>query len=119
MYKQLKHGRVCMLATLGWVVADLGIHLPGDIHQVSSLAAHDVFVKSGAMVQILGWCGVLEIITIPALIKMDISDRPPGGVLYLCNSRDTFINIFDMTSRCFLFEHCSFLIISGLIIHNF
>jgi hypothetical protein len=71
-----------MLATLGWVATDLGIHLPGEIHQVANLEAHDVFVKSGAMIQILGWCGVLEIITIPALIKMDISDRSPGGLFY-------------------------------------
>lgn len=71
-----------MLATLGWVVADF-VKLPGDIHQVSSFEAHNVFVQSGALLQVLGWCGVVEIITIPALIKMDISDRPPGGVFYI------------------------------------
>ena len=33
-----------MLAFLGYVVADT-VQLPGAIHQVSSLAAHDVFVS--------------------------------------------------------------------------
>jgi len=75
---ELKHGRVAMLATVGFIVADTVFQLPGDIHQVSSAAAHDVFVKSGAMIQILLWCGILEIITIPALQNMDKSGRAPG-----------------------------------------
>jgi hypothetical protein len=51
---ELKHGRIAMLATLGYIVADF-VKLPGDVHEVSSLAAHDAAVKSGAMVQILLW----------------------------------------------------------------
>ena len=51
---ELKHGRVAMLATLGWVFADF-VKLPGDIHQVSSFEAHNVAVQSGALVQILFW----------------------------------------------------------------
>lgn len=51
---ELKHGRIAMLATLGWIVADF-VKLPGDVHQVSSLEAHAVAVNSGAMIQILFW----------------------------------------------------------------
>jgi len=51
---ELKHGRIAMLATLGWITADF-VKLPGDIHQVSSFEAHNVFVQSGALVQILFW----------------------------------------------------------------
>jgi len=51
---ELKHGRIAMLATLGWIVADF-VKLPGAVHQVSSLEAHEVAVKSGAMIQILLW----------------------------------------------------------------
>lgn len=51
---ELKHGRIAMLATLGYIVADF-IKLPGDVHQVSSLQAHNTAVTSGAMVQILFW----------------------------------------------------------------
>lgn len=28
---EIKHCRIAMLATLGWIVADLGIHLPGTL----------------------------------------------------------------------------------------
>ena len=78
---ELKHGRVAMLATLGWIAADF-VKLPGDIHQVSSFAAHNVFVQSGAMIQILFWCGVIELITIPALKNLDTSDRAPGDYFF-------------------------------------
>ena len=77
---ELKHGRVAMLATLGWIGADF-VKLPGDIHQVSSFAAHNVFVQSGGMIQILFWCGVIELITIPALRNMETSDRAAGEIL--------------------------------------
>lgn len=76
---ELKHGRVAMLATLGYVVADVPLFkLPGDIHQVSSFEAHKVFVESGAMIQILLWIAVIEILTIPALRSFATSDRAPG-----------------------------------------
>ena len=75
---ELKHGRVAMLATLGWIAADF-VKLPGDIHQVSSFEAHNVFVQSGGMVQILLWCGIIELITVPALRNMETSDRAPGN----------------------------------------
>jgi hypothetical protein len=43
-----------MLATLGWIFADF-VKLPGEVHQVSSLEAHNVAVQSGALIQILFW----------------------------------------------------------------
>lgn len=52
---EIKHGRIAMLATLGFIITDLGLKLPGDVHQVSSVAAHNAAVSSGAMVQILLW----------------------------------------------------------------
>jgi light-harvesting complex I chlorophyll a/b binding protein 1 len=51
---EIKHGRIAMLATLGWIVADF-VKLPGDVHLVSSLDAHTAAVKSGALIQILLW----------------------------------------------------------------
>jgi len=75
---ELKHGRVAMLATLGYVTADF-VKLPGAIHQVSSLEAHNVFVESGAMTQILIWCFVAECIGYLAILEMlDGSGRKPG-----------------------------------------
>jgi hypothetical protein len=74
---ELKHGRVCMLATAGYVTADF-VKLPGDIHQVSSFEAHKVFVESGAMLQILFWVALIELLTVPALIALKNGKRAPG-----------------------------------------
>lgn len=51
---ELKHGRVAMLATLGFIFADF-VKLPGDVHAVSSLDAHNAAVSSGALIQVLLW----------------------------------------------------------------
>lgn len=76
---EIKHCRIAMLATLGWIVADLGIHLPGDVHAVTSLAAHDVAVKSGALAQILIWTSIAEAISVIAVSQMlEGSGRQPG-----------------------------------------
>eukprot|EP01041_Mallomonas_annulata_P004619 gene4619-9176_t len=76
---ELKHGRVAMLATAGIVAADF-VRLPGDVFQAGSvLEAHNNMVASGAMIQLLLWIGLLEIITIPALQNLGKSDRKPGN----------------------------------------
>lgn len=75
---EIKHCRIAMLATLGWIVADF-VHLPGDIHEVTSLAAHDVAVKSGALAQILIWTSIAEAISVIAISQMlEGSGRQPG-----------------------------------------
>merc|ERR1711933_394585 len=45
---ELKHGRVCMLAVVGFVATDLGFRLPGEMHNVASINAHDMAVDLGA-----------------------------------------------------------------------
>lgn len=60
---ELKHGRIAMLATAGWIHTDLGFTLPD--HAIGSIAAHDASVASGGLIQVLGWCSVLEIICMP------------------------------------------------------
>ena len=76
---ELKHGRVCMLATLGYVATDMGFVLPGEVHAVSSLKAHDVAVSSGAMTQIVIWILGFECIGYLAILEMlDGSGRKPG-----------------------------------------
>jgi hypothetical protein len=49
---ELKHGRVAMLAVLGWVVVDSGLRMPGSGYEsiTSSFAAHDAAVANGSMV---------------------------------------------------------------------
>ena len=77
---ELKHGRVCMLATVGWVATDLGFVLPGETHQVSALQAHDIQVDAGAMTQIGIWLACLECVGFLAILEMlDGSGRKPGN----------------------------------------
>lgn len=74
---ELKHGRICMLAFAGYVAVDLGIKLPD--HDYSSLDAHEKAVSSGALVQVLAFVSLLEILTgIPAAnYMMNGGDREP------------------------------------------
>ncbi len=75
---ELKHGRLAMLATLGFIVTEF-IRLPGDVHAISSVAAHNTAVQSGAMFQILGLVVALEAVSVVAIKEMlDGSGRKPG-----------------------------------------
>jgi len=59
---ELKHGRVCMLATLGWIVTDLGVRFPGSVFQnTDTINAHNDLVKAGIMLPFLSAIGVAEI----------------------------------------------------------
>ena len=77
---ELKHGRVAMLATVGWITTDMGLRVPGDAFQVSTIEAHDAMVKFGGMPQILIWCGLLEVLGLFAYVNMreGKTDRKPG-----------------------------------------
>merc|ERR1719476_590638 len=69
-----------MLATLGWITTDLGLRIPGEVFQVSTIDAHDVLVKFGAMPQMQVWLGYAELFGFLAIIKMMEykTDRKPG-----------------------------------------
>ena len=75
---ELKHGRICMLAVLGFVGSGF-VQLPGDVHHVSAVAAHDAAVQSGAMSQILLWVTLFELLSTKVVSEMlDGSGRAPG-----------------------------------------
>lgn len=77
---EIKHGRITMLAVVGWIATDLGLRLPGDIHQVSSVEAHDAAVAWGGMSQILLWVIIAEAISTVAVVQMlEGSGRAPGS----------------------------------------
>merc|ERR1712039_3914 len=59
---ELKHGRVCMLATIGWIATDLGVRFPGELFQnVTTVQAHDKMVEAGIMGPFLATIGVVEL----------------------------------------------------------
>merc|ERR1719274_567985 len=68
-----------MLAVVGFVATDLGFRLPGEMHNVASINAHDMAVDMGAMTQIGIWIAVAECIGYLAILEMlDGSGRQPG-----------------------------------------
>jgi len=59
---ELKHGRITMLATLGWIATDLGVRFPGSVFQnTDTINAHNDLVKAGVMLPFLCAIGVAEI----------------------------------------------------------
>jgi len=79
---ELKHGRICMLAWVGFVAVDTGVHIypfPEAYEGLTSVTAHDALVEQGAMSQIFLWCGLVEVISTIAVIQMlEGSGREPG-----------------------------------------
>merc|ERR1719373_1061305 len=57
---ELKHGRVCMLATLGWIATDLGARFPAEMFQVSTIDAHDALVEKQVMQPFLCTIAIFE-----------------------------------------------------------
>ncbi|CAJ1432205.1 unnamed protein product [Effrenium voratum] len=77
---ELKHGRVAMLATVGWIATDMGMRVPGEAFQISTVEAHDAMVKFGSMPQMLVWMGYAELFGFLAIVNMfeGKTDRKPG-----------------------------------------
>mmetsp|Transcript_31485 Transcript_31485/g.37501 ORF Transcript_31485/g.37501 Transcript_31485/m.37501 type:complete len:210 (+) Transcript_31485:100-729(+) len=79
---EIKHGRICMLAWVGFVSVDTGFRIypfPEAYEGLTSVTAHDALVEQGAMSQIFLWCGLAEVISTIAVIQMlEGSGREPG-----------------------------------------
>ena len=79
---ELKHGRMCQLALVGFAAVDLGYRiypLPEAYEGLTSVTAHDALVEQGAMSQLFLWIGLAEIIGTVAVMQMlSGSGREPG-----------------------------------------
>lgn len=79
---EIKHGRICMMATVGFIAVDLGVRvypLPEGYEGLDALSAHDALVKQGAMQQLFLWFSIAEIIDSIAIQQMlNGSGRKPG-----------------------------------------
>ena len=79
---ELKHARICMLATAGWVSVDLGFRVPL-APDVGSLQAHDAAVERGPMMLLFV---VLATIVIWETTRTG-STRPRSSRRAACSSR--------------------------------
>jgi len=79
---EIKHGRICMLAWLGYVTVDQGVRiypLPAELEGLTSATAHDAAVAQGGMAQIFLAIAFLEMgswLGISAMLQG--SGRAPG-----------------------------------------
>lgn len=79
---ELKHGRICMLAWLGFVAVDMGVRVypvPEGWGGLTAATAHDTTVASGALGQVLLFTSLLEMLSYIGVSQMlQGSGRAPG-----------------------------------------
>ncbi|EEC51320.1 protein fucoxanthin chlorophyll a/c protein [Phaeodactylum tricornutum CCAP 1055/1] len=85
---EIKHGRICMLAVVGYIATDLGIIVHPYGSGLTSATAHDALLEKGVMGNALIWIGALEMVSYIATAEMlQGSGREPGyfgfGTKYL------------------------------------
>ena len=90
---ELKHGRICMMAWLGFVLVDLGFVVHPLGKGLSSVAAHDVLCEKGVMGNALVWIGFAEMVSYLGVAEMlQGSGRAPGdfglGIKFLEKKSD-------------------------------
>ena len=79
---ELKHGRMCQLAWLGYVAVDLGLRIPGypeAMASASSATAHGPALEFGALGNIFVWITIAEMTSWLGVAQMlQGSGREPG-----------------------------------------
>lgn len=85
---EIKHGRIAMLAAVGYITTDLGVVLHPLGSGLTSATAHDTLVSKGVMGNALLWVGVFEMVSYIGVAEMlQGSGREPGyfgfGTKYL------------------------------------
>lgn len=76
---ELKHGRICMAAIVGFIAVDLGIVVHPLGAGLSSVQAHNVLVEKNVMGNALVFIGLAEIVSYLGVAEMlQGSGREPG-----------------------------------------
>ena len=79
---ELKHGRICMMAWLGFVSVDMGMRvlpIPEGLEGLTAVSAHDAAVEQGGLSQMLLWFSLAEVFDLVAINQMlEGSGRAPG-----------------------------------------
>jgi len=70
-YAEIKHGRICMAATVGWLLTEAGVHFPGYLSTSQNLKFSDLgtsgmdawaLVPDAGKMQIIAAIGVVELL---------------------------------------------------------
>jgi Chlorophyll A-B binding protein len=76
---ELKHGRICMLAAVGYITVDLGVIIHPLGSGLSSAAAHEAMTANGVMGNMLVFLGLAEMVGYIGVAEMlQGSGRAPG-----------------------------------------
>ena len=79
---ELKHGRIAMMAWLGFVAVDCGLRvypIPDAYEGLTAVTAHDALVEQGGLAQMLLWFSLAEVVdTIAVMQMLNGSGRAPG-----------------------------------------
>lgn len=75
---EIKHGRVCMLATLGMIVQELFTFGGSYFPKMLPVNAHEFYIKTGGMAQILLFIAAFEGVSYYALKQTIEGKRTPG-----------------------------------------
>ena len=75
-YTELKHGRICMLGVLGYLVQEAGIRLPGDINY-EGLGFADVPNGFGAL-STIGGAGIGQIVAFVGFLELAVMKDVTG-----------------------------------------
>ncbi len=76
---ELKHGRIAMLAAVGYITVDLGVVLHPLGQGLTSATAHDAMCENGVMGNALVFIGFAEIVSYIGVAEMlQGSGREPG-----------------------------------------
>jgi len=118
---ELKHGRMCQLAWLGYVSVDLGLRIPGYPEAMSgatSATVHDAAVEYGALGNLFVWLAIAEMTSWLGVAQMlQGSGRQPGdfgfGKQYLAGKSDEQIERLQLQE----ITHCrlAMLAFSGVV----
>ena len=120
-YVELKHGRIAMMAWLGYVSVDMGMRvlpIPEGLEGLTAATAHDAAVEQGGMAQLLLWFSLAEVIDGIAIVQMpEGSGRAPGDFGWdggmLKGKSDEYIN--DMKLKEITHCRLAMLALSGVV----
>merc|ERR1719384_58091 len=101
---ELKHGRICQLAWLGYVAVDCGLRLPGlpdAMTTASSATAHNPSVEFGLLGFVFVWIAIAEMTSWLGVAQMlQGSGRAPGdfgfGYAYLAGKSEEQIETLKL-----------------------